>query len=201
MRKAAGAKCASTRLESFIRRLEAQRRTLDWAARAVSRLDGVVLELGLGNGRTYDHLIKRLAGAKPIHAFDRRLAAHPACVPPKGFLHLGEFRDTLPEFARQHPRRTALVHADTGSGDARASAALARWLGPALAPMLAPGALVLSDQKLRIPGAVRVAPPRGVPPGRYFVYRSSAKAPDRRSPAHGRRGSANRVRRARRRSP
>ena len=182
MRAAAGAKRVSTRLESFIRRLEAQRRTLDWAARAASRIDGIVLELGLGNGRTYDHLLKRLAGAKPVHAFDRQLAAHPRCVPPKGLLHLGEFRVTLRKFARDHPRRAALVHADTGSGDARRTAALARWLGPVLAPLLAPGALVVSDQALRIPGAVGVTLPRGVPHGRYFIYRNNATEPARVSP-------------------
>jgi len=45
-----------SRLDSFIRRLEAQRACLDHAAGLIGGLDGVVLELGLGNGRTYDHL-------------------------------------------------------------------------------------------------------------------------------------------------
>lgn len=177
MNRLAGARRVSTRLESFIRRLEAQRRALDWAVLAVRRIDGIVLELGLGNGRTYDHLSKRLAGAKLVHAFDRELAAHPRCVPPKGLFHRGEFRVTLREFARRYPRQAALVHADTGSGDARRTAVLARWLGPALAPLLSPGALVVSDQALRIPGAVDVKPPRGVPPGRYFLYRNPSSPP------------------------
>jgi hypothetical protein len=64
------------------------------------------------------------------------------------------------------------VHADTGSGDEAATAALARWLGPVLAPMLARGAIVLSDQKLDVPGAAALPLPTGVPPGRYFVYRA-----------------------------
>src|SRR6202022_2543720 len=45
-----------SRLDSFIRRLKAQRACLDLAAGLVRGLDGEILELGLGNGRTYDHL-------------------------------------------------------------------------------------------------------------------------------------------------
>ena len=45
-----------SRLDSFIRRLEAQRACLNRAAALISGIDGIVLELGLGNGRTYDHL-------------------------------------------------------------------------------------------------------------------------------------------------
>src|SRR4051812_41343381 len=44
-----------TRLDSAIRRLTAQRDLLNWAAQAIGPT-GLVLELGLGNGRTYDHL-------------------------------------------------------------------------------------------------------------------------------------------------
>lgn len=49
-----------SRLDSFIRRLQAQRDVLDWAADGVEDRAGLVLELGLGNGRTYDHLRERL---------------------------------------------------------------------------------------------------------------------------------------------
>ena len=45
-----------SRLDSFIRRLEAQRACLNRAAELIRDIDGFVLELGLGNGRTYDHL-------------------------------------------------------------------------------------------------------------------------------------------------
>ncbi|MBL8701809.1 MAG: hypothetical protein JNK67_25730 [Alphaproteobacteria bacterium] len=158
-----------SRLDSFIRRLEAQRLCLDWA---VSSLDapGAVLELGLGNGRTYDHLRERIAGGRPIYAFDRHLAAHPACVPPAETLCLGELRETLPAFAAKRVP-VALAHADLGSGDAAATAALAAWLGPMLARVVGDGGLVLSDQPLDAPQLRRVEPPAGVPADRYFVYR------------------------------
>jgi hypothetical protein len=45
-----------SRLDSFIRRLEAQRACLGYAAAQIRAIAGPVLELGLGNGRTYDHL-------------------------------------------------------------------------------------------------------------------------------------------------
>jgi hypothetical protein len=162
-----------SRLDSFIRRLQAQRACLDWAVAAIADVPGAVVELGLGNGRTYDHLRARLAGSREIFAFDRQLAAHPACIPDVDHLVLGDFRETLPSFATRHPAGIALAHADTGSGDAAATAALARWLGPVLGPMLAPRAIVLSDQPLEIARAAPQPLPPGVPPGRYFVYRAA----------------------------
>jgi hypothetical protein len=162
-----------SRLDSFIRRLEAQRACLDWAVHEIAAIAGAVVELGLGNGRTYDHLRTRL-GDREIFAFDRQVAAHPACIPDAAHLLVGDFRDTVPPFAARQAGRIALVHADTGSGDEMATAALARWLGPALAPMLVSGGIVLSDQKLNIAGAVTLPPPPNVPPDRYFVYRATA---------------------------
>jgi len=164
-----------SRLDSFIRRLEAQRACLDWAAQQVAARPGIVLELGLGNGRTYDHLRDRLPD-HPILAFDRQLAAHPGCIPPAEHLLLGDFRETLPPLAGQLTLPVVLVHADTGSGDTEATAALAAWLGPALVPVLSPGALVLSDQRLTIPGATLLPLPPKVPPGRYFIYRAGRSA-------------------------
>ncbi len=160
-----------SRLDSFIRRLEAQRACLDWATAAVADVPGATLELGLGNGRTYDHLRTRLSAGREIFAFDRQVAAHPDCIPDADHLLVGDFRDTVPAFAARHGATAALVHADIGSGDAAATAALARWLGPALIPLLAAHAIVLCDQALDAQG-LRLQPlPPGVPADRYFIYR------------------------------
>ena len=96
-----------SRLDSFIRRLEAQRACLDWAVGAIASVPGAVVELGLGNGRTYDHLRARCDGAREIFAFDRQVAAHPACIPDAAHLVLGDFRDTLPAFASRHAGRSS----------------------------------------------------------------------------------------------
>ena len=157
-----------SRLDSFIRRLEAQRACLDHALLLSSGLEGVILELGLGNGRTFDHL--RGAGRR-IYALDRELAAHPDCVPEH--LLLGEFRDTLPELARRIGRSVALVHADTGSGDRAATRANARALPALLEPLLVEKAIVVSDQDMAPRWAV-LPLPAGVAPGRYFIWRCSS---------------------------
>ena len=165
-----------SRLDSFIRRLEAQRACLDRAIDIVRPVAGAVLELGLGNGRTYDHLRSRLDGSREIFAFDRQVAAHPGCVPDPAHLLLGDFRDTLPALARRLGRSVALVHADTGSGDAAASPAGAQLLPPLIEPLLAVGAAIVSDQDLAPPPALgwkAQTLPAGVEPGRYFLYRKS----------------------------
>jgi hypothetical protein len=159
-----------SRLDSFIRRLAAQRDLLNEAARLVADRPGHVLELGLGNGRTYDHL-KTILPGRPVYVFDRKVAAHPESVPDAEHLFLGEFAETLPAAARRLGPNAALAHCDIGSGDKAATAALARWLGPALAPLLAPGAIVLADQPLTLTRATALPQPESVPDGRYHFYR------------------------------
>lgn len=159
-----------SRLDSAIRRLEAQRDCLGLAATLVSGMTGNVLELGLGNGRTYDHLRTLLPG-REIFIFDRQIAAHPDCIPDDDHAIIGDFRDTVPAALARLSAATVLAHCDTGSGDAGATRALADWLGPALDPLLAPGAIVVSDQSLAAAGWRDVNIPENVAPGRYYMYR------------------------------
>lgn len=163
-----------SRLDSFIRRLEAQRACLGLAAARIRDLPGPVLELGLGNGRTYDHL-RELLPQREIFVFEREVNAHPDCIPDPAHLILGDVRMTLPEAHRFLPGPAALAHSDVGSGDAARNAELAAWLADALPPLLAPGAWVVSDQPLRSPALVPQPPPPGIDPGRYFVYNCDAK--------------------------
>ena len=51
-----------SRLDSFIARMEAQRDCLNFLQAPVSALSGPILEIGLGNGRTYDHLRQLFPG-------------------------------------------------------------------------------------------------------------------------------------------
>ena len=160
-----------SRLDSAIRRLQAQRLCLNAAVAYVEELPGPFLELGLGNGRTYDHLRARL-GEREIFVFERKVAAHPDCVPDEGHLLLGDFNDTLPGALARIGARAVFAHCDIGSGDTALTAALAAFVGPALAPLLAPGAVVAADQALAIPGFATVALPEGVAAGRYHLYRN-----------------------------
>ncbi len=160
----------ASRLDAFIRRVAAPRGRPDPAARLSGARPGIVLELGLGNGRTYDHLRERFPG-RDIYVFDREIAAHPACVPDEAHIRLGDFHDTLPAFDRESRAKAVLVHADIGSPDRARDAALAHWLGPALVPLLAPGALVATDRALTGVAWPTEPLPAGVAAGDYFLYR------------------------------
>ena len=160
-----------TRLDSVIRRLMAQRAALDWAAREISDVPGLVLELGLGNGRTYDHLRDRLPG-REIYAFERAPAAHPSCMPPKNRLLVGDILATLPSFRERFGEgAAALVHADIGTGDEEENRRLAARLSPLIAPLVRPGGLLLADRVFALEGYRDVSDETGVDPGRYFAYR------------------------------
>ncbi|MCW5774391.1 MAG: hypothetical protein KIT16_22295 [Rhodospirillaceae bacterium] len=159
-----------SRLESFIRRMEAQRACIDVAARAGNLPAGPIFELGLGNGRTYDHLRERFPD-REIYAFDRRVAAHPSCIPDDEHMIVGELAETLPRAVLRFRGRIAFIHADLGSGDAAADRANAQRIAPLIAEALAPGGLVASDQTLVIAGWQAVPLPPGIAEARYFLYR------------------------------
>jgi len=164
-----------TRLDSAIRRLTAQRDLLDWASRLVAPT-GFVLELGLGNGRTYDHLRNRLPG-REIYVFERRPAAHPSCMPPDGYLLVGDMFETLPSFiAAKGAHRCALVHADIGTGDEALNREVALRLSPLLDGLLQPGGLLLADRAFALPHCADITAETGIPEGRYYVYRRTDEA-------------------------
>jgi hypothetical protein len=163
-----------SRLDSFIRRLEAQRACLGYAVAQIRAIAGPVLELGLGNGRTYDHL-RELLPEREIFVFEREVKAHSDCIPDAAHLILGDVRATLPQARRRLPAPAALAHLDVGTGDAARNAELAAWLGGALPPLLAQHAWVVSDQTLDAPVLVAHPPPAGIAPERYFIYHHCAR--------------------------
>jgi SAM-dependent methyltransferase len=159
-----------SRLDSFIRRLEAQRACLDRAAQLIAHLPGNVLEFGLGNGRTYDHLRERLKG-RDIYVFERKVAAHPDCIPPADRLFLGDFLASLPKAIAQLGQDTALANMDIGTGDEEASKQLARAMLPSVLQLLKPGGVLISDQPVNDASLEPLALPAGIKPGRYFLQR------------------------------
>lgn len=162
-----------SRLDSFIRRLEAQRACIDRAVELAASLPGPVIEVGLGNGRTYDHLRDRGKG-REIFAFDRHVAAHPACVPDVAHLLLGDFRATLTQIASSLCGKVAICHADIGSGDEVASQALGAEIVPLIDALMAPGGIVVGDQVMRAARWEELPLPPGVEAGRYFIRRVRA---------------------------
>jgi len=106
-----------SRLDSHIRQKIAQRDSIDLAARWLADLPGVVVEFGLGTGRSYSHLVERFPG-REVFCFDRRDVTHPRSRPPAEHLFLGELADLLgdPAIHARLAGRVALAHLDLGSG-------------------------------------------------------------------------------------
>jgi len=159
-----------SRLDSFIRRLEAQRACLDRAAELIRDIDGIVLELGLGNGRTYDHL-RELFPDREIYVCERRVAAHPDCVPSTDRLILGDMRETLPALRDRFDGRVALAHFDVGTGDAAANRVIAAELTPHIVPLLNSGGILVSDPPIDAPELAPLPLPDGIGAERYHLYR------------------------------
>lgn len=157
-----------SRLDSGIRRLLAQKHALEAAAERIAEVPGCVMEFGLGNGRTYDHL-REILPDREIYVFEREVAAHPDCIPPDSHLFLGDLFETLPQARARLSGQAALAHLDIGNGDKEASVALSRRLVPELLDLLVPGGLVVSDQELSDPGLEPMPLPSAIKPGRIFI--------------------------------
>lgn len=163
-----------TRLDRFINRLLAQRSCLNDAAARLSSMPGPLLELGLGNGRTYSHM-RALWPDRDIYVFERRYEPHPDSVPPENCLILGDFRDTIPAAAHRLGAPAVLVHADFGSANTEATLRMGEFLAQHIPPLLAKGGYVLTDQPLALgQDFARLPLPVGCPPGTYHYWRKSA---------------------------
>ncbi|WP_027235339.1 class I SAM-dependent methyltransferase [Leisingera caerulea] len=158
-----------SRLDSMLRRLTAQRDGLNWAAEQISAMEGDVLDMGLGNGRTYDHL-RAILSTRRIWVIDRVLQCHPSCIPPEQDFLQGEAKPMLERLAG-NGRRIALAHYDFGFGIKEKDVAEATALSPAIARVMAPGGIIVSGQPLA--GFEELDGPEGIPPGRYMFYRAN----------------------------
>ena len=135
-----------------------------------------MLELGLGNGRTFDHL-RELLPEREIFVFERSPDAHPDCLPDPAHLIVGDLVDELPRASALLPHRAALVHSDIGTGDGERNRRLAARLAELLPPLLAPAAIVISDQAL--PSArLSPLPLPSRHPARPLLYLSLHARPD-----------------------
>ncbi len=162
-----------SRLDSMIRRLTAQRDILNQVAQAGSLpAEGAILELGLGNGRTYSHL-RELFPDRRIVVFDRAMNAHSSSAPPPEDFEEGEIDATA---AAYRGGNAALVHADIGQGYADRDAETLAWLPGLVAECLAPGGVAISGLPLDHPELDPEPIPDGIAPGRYFHYRRRTSA-------------------------
>ncbi len=156
-----------SRLDSFIRRMSAQRDILDDLAGRLDGTPGWILEFGLGSGRTYDHLRQRFPGRRIVVFEDVVLQGAMPRPAPDDFV-VGDIRDT----AEGWPDAcAALIHADIETGHAAGDAELLRWLPPLVARLLAPGGFAASGCALPHPALALQALPPGIAADRYHVLR------------------------------
>jgi hypothetical protein len=156
-----------SRLDSFIRRLTAQRDILNSIVDLVGPLEGPVIEFGLGNGRTYDHLREIFAGRRII-AFDREVRSYSSSTPPAEDMVTGDIKETGQAFVGID---AALAHADIGTGHDEIDAITLTWLPQLMVGVLRQGGIAVSGLPLDRPELEQLPLPEGIKSGRYFLYR------------------------------
>lgn len=159
-----------SRLDSFINRMSAQRDILNHVRDALDLPDGAVLEVGLGNGRTYSHL-REIFSDRRVVAFDRQFAAHKTLAPAPGDFIEGEINETGQSFVGTN---AALVHADIGTGYPDRDAVTLQWLPDIVAGMLIEGGVAVSGLPLSHAQLQELPRLPSVEEGRYFYYRKTA---------------------------
>ncbi|NMN73245.1 class I SAM-dependent methyltransferase [Rhizobium sp. 57MFTsu3.2] len=156
-----------SRLDSFIRRLTAQRDILNAIVELVNGTEGPVLEFGLGNGRTYDHLREHFPDRRII-AFDRDVRSYSSSTPPAENMVTGDIRESGQAFLGIG---AALAHADIGTGHDDIDAITLTWLPQLMAGVLAKNGIAVSGLPLDRPELEPLELPAGVKEGRYYLYR------------------------------
>ncbi|WP_267885775.1 class I SAM-dependent methyltransferase [Ruegeria profundi] len=159
-----------SRLDLFIDRMVSQRACLDFAIAETRGMAGPVFELGLGNGRTYHHMLQYI-NKRPVYVFERAVASHPESTPPEDRVILGDVRETLPAALERFGDTASLIHADLGGHNREKNDAFARFISPLVEPLLATGGMMVSSDRMYFDGLTELPLPPGAVPGRCFVYR------------------------------
>tara|TARA_R110002074_G_scaffold36953_10_gene100621 strand:+ start:6032 stop:6517 length:486 start_codon:yes stop_codon:yes gene_type:complete len=158
-----------SRLDIFINRMVSQRACLNHAAALTAQMDGPVFELGLGNGRTYHHMVEIMPD-REIYVFERAVASNPDSTPPDDRLMLGDVHDTLPAALTRFGPTASLIHADLGGHNLAKNDAFARAISPLVEPLLAKGGLMVSSDKMYFDALKEMALPTDAVQGRCFIY-------------------------------
>ncbi len=162
-----------SRLDAFVQRVTAQRALINAAALHLEGIEGVVFEVGLGNGRTFDHL-RDVFSDREIYVFDRKARAHDDSTPAPEFMIEGQLTETLPNLVARFAGRVALVHSDIGNQSPVHCDNMRRLLHETITPALCPGGVLLSDLKLDMPHLEVFPRPDGIGADWYNAYRAPA---------------------------
>jgi hypothetical protein len=85
---------------------------------------------------------------------------------------LGQLADTLPAARARFGGQAILVNSDVGTYDEAYNVAVAELVSRHLPPLLAPGAIVLSDLPLTLAGMPSLRLPPGAHDERFSIYRA-----------------------------
>jgi S-adenosyl-L-methionine methyltransferase len=152
-------------LDLLIRRLMSQRANLERAASLITKLPGPALQIGWGDGIVYDHLHEILR-RRDLFVFDKAI---PDTAPPQPEHRiLGDPLENLPQAWERWRREAAFAYLNFPA-PARAAAELA----PLLAPLLRPGAIIIAETTLELPGWEALPAPEGARDAREHLYRVS----------------------------
>ena len=104
-----------TRIERLARRLPVQIRYINYAIDQTKGLDGVILELGLGDGRTLEYIEYRTSSQIFVFEIDddKKLINNKESTK----LVKGNFIHTIPKTIQNEKLQVRIVHADIGSTD------------------------------------------------------------------------------------
>ncbi len=160
-----------SRLDAFIHRVTAQRALINEACALLDGCEGVIFEVGLGNGRTFDHL-REVFPDREIYVFDKRARAHVSSTPDPEFLIEGQLTETLPAQVDRFRGRIALVHSDIGNQSPQHCQNMAKLVSATIVPGLCPGGIVLSDLALDVPDLAEMPQPALLGEGWYHAYRA-----------------------------
>ncbi len=162
-----------SRLDIFINRMVSQRACIDFALTETAQMNGPVFELGLGNGRTYDHL-RDGAGEQTVFVFERAVASNPASTPPDDMIILGDVMETLPQALERFGPAARFIHADLGGHNLEKNDKFARAISPLVEPLLAVGGIMVSSDQMYFDHLREMTLPEGAVDGRCFVYQRMA---------------------------
>jgi hypothetical protein len=152
-------------LDLLIRRLMSQRASLERAASMIAQLPGPALQIGWGDGVAYDHLHEILR-RRDLFVFDKAITA-PASAPPQPEHRIiGDPSETLPQAWERWRREAAFAYLNFPAPARHASA-----LAPLLAPLLRPGAIIIAETTLELPGWEALPAPEGTRNAREHLYR------------------------------
>ncbi|MEP2919115.1 MAG: class I SAM-dependent methyltransferase [Sulfitobacter sp.] len=158
-----------TRLDLFIARMVSQRACIDHAVALTAHMQGPVFELGLGNGRTFDH-IRAKVKKRDIYVFERAVASNPASTPTEDQLVLGDVFETLPMMLAKHGPIVSFAHADLGGHNLEKNDEFARAISPAIETVMAPGGIMVASDAMYFDRLVELPLPEGAVEGRTFIY-------------------------------